>query len=51
MAIDMYEELMSRCESISPFIVHVLYKLQERLNCNDLEGILDLPEVMRPKPS
>ena len=51
LAIELYEELMSRCEALGPFLPPVLAKLAERLNCHDLEGILDMPEIMRPKPS
>jgi hypothetical protein len=40
--------LLSRCDDMSVFLPYVLSVLVERLNCADLEGIQNLPEVMRP---
>ncbi len=31
--------------------MYIIEAFVERTNCNDLEGIQDLPEVMRPAPS
>ena len=36
---------------MSPFLPYILSILSERVNCHDLEGFLNLPEVMRPPPS
>lgn len=36
---------------MAPFLPYILSILSERVNCHDLEGILNLPEVMRPPPS
>jgi len=36
---------------MSPFLPYIISILSERVNCHDMEGILNLPEVMRPPPS
>ena len=51
LSISLYEELFSRCHSVVPFLHPLFSTLALRLNCHDLEGVLGLPEVMRPKPS
>lgn len=33
-----------------PFLPYVFSIVCERVNCADLEGILNVPEVMRPPP-
>jgi len=43
--------LISRCEDMAPFLPYIISILVERVNCHDLEGIKNLPEVMRPPPS
>ena len=43
--------LISRCDDLTPFLPYIMSILIERLNSHDLDGILDLPEVMRPPPS
>lgn len=43
-------ELLTRCEEINQFLPFILSVLVERTNCIDLEGIANLPEVMRPPP-
>jgi hypothetical protein len=35
---------------MQPVLPYVFAVLTERSNCHDLEGILHLPEVMRPPP-
>jgi len=47
----MFIRLLSRCQDFSPHLSYIIEVLVERTNCHDLEGILDLPEVMRPAPS
>lgn len=51
LAIIVYEQLFSRSEDPSLFLENIFNTLQDRLNCYDLEGISNLPEVMRPPPS
>lgn len=41
---------MTKCDSIEVFLPYIISVLVERVNCHDLEGILQLPEVMRPPP-
>jgi hypothetical protein len=36
---------------MSQFLPYIFSVVTERVNCTDLEGILHLPEVMRPPPS
>ena len=36
---------------MTPFLPYIISILAERVNCHDLEGIANLPEVMRPPPS
>ena len=43
--------LISRCDDITIYLPYICEVLTERVNCQDLEGILLLPEVMRPPPS
>jgi hypothetical protein len=43
-------ELLQRCTRITPFLPYIFAVLIERTNCNDLEGIANLPEKMRPAP-
>lgn len=43
-------ELLQRCTRITPFLPYIFAALIDRTNCNDLEGIANLPEKMRPAP-
>jgi hypothetical protein len=43
-------ELLSRCSSIRVFLPYIFAVLTDRTNCNDLEGIANVPEKMRPAP-
>jgi hypothetical protein len=43
--------LLSRCEDFSTHLPYIIAVLVERMNCDDLEGIQNLPEVMRPVPT
>ena len=43
-------ELIQRCNNITPFLPYIFAVLIDRTNCNDLEGIANLPEKMRPAP-
>lgn len=36
---------------MTPFLPYIISILGERVNCHDLEGIQNLPEIMRPPPS
>ncbi|EGR31275.1 protein kinase domain protein [Ichthyophthirius multifiliis] len=42
--------LISKCDDMKPFLPYILSIITERTNCQDLEGIQNLPEVMRPPP-
>ncbi len=43
-------ELLQRCSRIKPYLPYLFAALVDRTNCNDLEGIANLPEKMRPAP-
>lgn len=45
------KRLIKKCTEITPFLPVITQILADRVNCEDLEGILKLPEVMRPPPS
>jgi hypothetical protein len=49
-AVKIVQELLSRCEDMTIFLPYIFSILVERSNCEDLEGILQMPEVMRPAP-
>jgi hypothetical protein len=50
-SVKIMQELISRCEDITQYLPYLCEILVDRINCQDLEGILHLPEVMRPPPS
>jgi hypothetical protein len=35
---------------MTPFLPYIFSVITERVNCHDLEGILNVPEVMKPPP-
>jgi len=43
--------MLGSCDDLSPLLPFLLSVMVDRANCQDLEGILNLPEVMRPPPS
>lgn len=45
------QELISRCEDMTTFLPYIFSILIERSNCDDLEGIANLPDVMKPAPT
>ncbi|EAS03936.2 kinase domain protein (macronuclear) [Tetrahymena thermophila SB210] len=49
-SIKIISELLSKCDDMQPFLPYVISIVCERVNCQDLEGILNVPEVMRPPP-
>jgi len=49
-SVKIIQELISRCEDMTIFLPYIFSILVERSNCTDLEGISQLPEVMRPTP-
>jgi hypothetical protein len=51
LALKIIKELLARCTDIVPFLPYVLSCIVDRLGAYDLEGIVDVPEVMRPNPS
>lgn len=51
LALKIIKELLARCHDIVPFLPYVLTTVVDRLGAYDLEGIAEVPEVMRPNPS
>ena len=47
----MLDSLLARSVDVTEFLAYLFPVLVERLNATDLEGIQNLPEVMRPTPS
>ena len=43
-------ELLSRCRSLRPALPYIFAALTDRTNSNDIEGIHNVPEKMRPAP-
>ena len=50
-SIRIYSELISRTESIGPYLDYIFEVLVKRLNCHDLEGVEGLDPKMVPAPS
>lgn len=46
----LFIRLLSRCTDMENVLPYIFAVLSQRTNCHDLEGILHLPEVMRPPP-
>ncbi|CAG9313032.1 unnamed protein product [Blepharisma stoltei] len=50
-AIEILSSLIGRCVEPDEFLAYIFPVLVERLDAYDIEGIQNLPEVMRPNPS
>ena len=50
-SVEIVTELLSRNHELEEFLPYIFSILIDSVNCEDLEGIEGLPDVMKPSPS